>query len=149
MKFKQGAKDKHKVRATLDLTPLIDVVFQLVIFFMLTSTFVTSRAIPIEMPQAEGGAVDMMTEDMSITISAEAGGPEGEGMIYVNDLAVSEWSQLISTLEDYHAGRPEGAVTIRTDRRVPSGRMVRVIGYVTGAGIETINIEAEQPQEGA
>jgi biopolymer transport protein ExbD len=148
MKFKQGGQDKKKARVTLDLTPLIDVVFQLVIFFMLTSTFVTNRAIPIEMPQAEGGA-DIMGEDMSISITVEDGGPGGEGQVYLNDAPIEGWDQLTNTLVDYHAARPEGAVTIRTDRRVPSGRMVEVLGYVTNAGIESINIAAEQPQEGS
>lgn len=148
MKFKHSGQAKHKVRASLDLTPLIDVVFQLVIFFMLTSTFVTNRAIPIEMPQAEGGT-DIMGEEMSISITVEEGGPGGEGQIYLNDVPIQNWEELSSTLVDYHAERPEGAVTIRTDRRVPSGRTVEVLGVVTSAGIETLNIAAEQPQEGS
>lgn len=149
MKFKQGGKDKHKVRASLDMTPLIDVVFQLVIFFMVTSSFVTNRAIPIEMPQAsDNAATDIMGEDMTVSITVESGGPDGEGVIYINDLAIQSWVELQSTLEDYHADRPEGAVTLRADRRVPSGRTVEVIGYITGAGVQNLNIAADKPEEG-
>ena len=55
MKFRKNVaqgNERRRVRATLDLTPLIDVVFQLLVFFMLTSTFVVQTSLPIQMPQA-------------------------------------------------------------------------------------------------
>ena len=83
MKFAQG--ERRKVRATVELTPLIDVVFQLLIFFMLSSTFVVQRSIQIEVPEAEG-AVALEQKDLSITIAYGDGGPDNGGPVYVNEV---------------------------------------------------------------
>ena len=73
MKFRQ--KEKRKVRANVDLTPLIDVVFQLLIFFMLSATFVVQSSIQIEMPEAEG-TTTLEQKDISITLTYGEGGPD-------------------------------------------------------------------------
>ena len=66
MKFKRN--DKRKVRAAVELTPLIDVVFLLLIFFMLSSTFVVQTSIPIEIPESVG-AEQFEQKDLSITLA--------------------------------------------------------------------------------
>ena len=75
MQFRDKSKS-HRVTSTLDLTPLIDVVFQLLIFFMLTSTFVVQSSIQIEMPEAKGTSI-LEQKDISITLAHGEGGPGG------------------------------------------------------------------------
>ena len=72
MKFKRD--NRRKVLASLDMTPLIDVVFQLLIFFMVSSTFVVQSSVPIELPEAEG-ADQLESKEMSITLVYGAGVP--------------------------------------------------------------------------
>lgn len=144
MKFRRS-HEKRKVRATLDMTPLIDVVFLLVLFFMMSSTFVSSSSIPIEMTETPG-LEEHFGDDLSITLTVEAGGPDGEGKIFLNDMPVEDWATLSTTLAAYHEARPDRPVTIRPDRNVPTGRTVKVLGLVTSAGIQRFYIAAEQPQ---
>ena len=70
MDLRQKGKDSLRVRVALDLTPLIDVVFQLILFFMLSSTFIVQTSIPIQMPRAEG-ATNLEKKDISVTLLYE------------------------------------------------------------------------------
>jgi len=144
MKFKR--EEKHKVRASVDLTPLIDVVFQLIIFFMLSSTFVVQASIPIEVAQSEG-ASQLEQKEMSITLAFGAGGPDGEGRVYVNNTEIAEWGELSSTMAELYERQPDALVLIRPDRRVPTGRTIKVLGIVTSVGIQHYGILAEPPKD--
>jgi len=143
MKFAQG--DRRKVRAAVELTPLIDVVFQLLIFFMLSSTFVVQRSIQIEVPEAEG-AVVLEQKDLSITIAYGDGGPDNGGPVYVNEVSVDTWRELSQKLSDAYAARPDAMVLIRPDARVPVERLVRVLGIASSVGIEHYGIAAQPPE---
>ncbi len=70
MKFRRDRK--RRINPNLDMTPLIDVVFQLLIFFMLSATFVVQSSIQIEMPEAEGAA-QLDQKDLSVTLAYGAG----------------------------------------------------------------------------
>lgn len=65
-----------KPRINVDLTPLIDVVFQLVIFFMISSTFKTTPGIELQLPES-GSAETMAVAELTISIISE-------NEIYVN-----------------------------------------------------------------
>lgn len=143
MRFER--KDKGKVRANLDMTPLIDVVFQLVLFFMLSSTFVVQSSIQIEIPQAEGG-VALEQKDLSITIAYGEGGPENQGPVFVNSVPIETWGELSRKLADAHSERPDVLVLIRPDARVPTERLVRVLGIASSVGIERYGIAAQPPE---
>jgi len=81
MKFKRN--DKRKIRAAVEMTPLIDVVFQLLIFFMLSSTFVVQTSIPIETPLAEGAeklALQSPYENIVIIAQAPAQPTDGDDL---------------------------------------------------------------------
>jgi len=142
MRFKRD--DKRKVKATADLTPLIDVVFQLLIFFMLSSTFVVQTSIPIETPQAEG-ATQLEQKDVSITLTREPGGPDGEGMVYFESTPVDNWPALSQALAALKQDRPDALVLIRADTDITTGRLVRVMSIANNVGIQHYGIAAEPP----
>ena len=144
MKFREI--NKRKVRATVDLTPLIDVVFQLLIFFMLSSTFVIQSSIQIEMPQAEG-AVALERKDLSITLQYGDGGPDGQGRIYVDNTEVQSMRELSQILAAEKSERADVMVLIRPDARVQTARLVEVLGVASSVGIERYGIAAQPPQE--
>ena len=54
---------------TIDVTPMIDVVFQLVLFFMVSTTFITTPGIEVELPKSSATAVISDTEDLTVLIS--------------------------------------------------------------------------------
>ena len=142
MKFKRD--DKRKVKANVEMTPLIDVVFQLLIFFMLSSTFVVQTSIPIEVPEAVGSS-QLEAKELTITLKPGTGGPDDEGKIYIDDLEVSDWDQFIATLSDFNDEQPDAMVLVRSDKNVPFGRAVEVMGLLSEIGIEKYGVAAQQP----
>lgn len=146
MKFRVATVEKRKVRASLDLTPLIDVVFQLLVFFMLSSTFVVQSSIQIEVPVAEGSEA-LETKDLSITLQYGDGGPDGNGRVYVDSDEITSWAELSRRIAEEMAVRPEAMVLIRPDSRIETGRLVQVLGIATSVGVERYGIAAEPPPE--
>lgn len=144
MKFVRN--DKRKVRANLDMTPLIDVVFQLLVFFMLSSTFVVQTSIPIEVPESQGSKT-INSRDLTVTLSTDPGGPDQLGKVFVEDVEIADWAELSSTLEELSERDPEALVLIRADGRIPTGRTIQVLGIVTSAGIKKYFVAAQAPQE--
>ena len=81
MNFRAGLK--RKPSAVLDMTPLVDVVFQLLIFFLLTSTYVqqsqqSSSSVPVELPESSLEASPNLPEEIVISI-------DERGLVYIKD----------------------------------------------------------------
>ena len=129
------------------MTPLIDVVFQLLIFFMLSATFVVQSSIQIEMPEAEGSAV-LEKKDLSITLQYGTDGPNNMGRVFLNDDEMFTMEQLSQRLREEAGADPEVMVLIRPDARIETRRLVQVLGIATSAGIEKYGIAAEPPRPG-
>lgn len=124
-------------RVTLDLTPLIDVVLMLVIFFMLTTTFVLSPGIQVDLPQ--GNSMQQSQESDAIIIITE------EGTVYYEDERV--------TLESLEAGlrqrqqQQSGVrIVIKADTHAEHGQVVDVMDLAKTVGIERLAI-ATTPKE--
>ncbi len=144
MKFKQDKK--RKINPNVDLTPLIDVVFQLLIFFMLSATFVVQSTIQIEMPEAEGAA-QLEQKDLSVTLAYGSGGPGGKGRIYVNSEEVPSIEELTRILTERVSDRPDLMLLVRTDARTDTGRLVEVLGIASSVGIQKFGIGARPPDD--
>lgn len=117
-----------------DLTPLIDMVFLLLIFFLLTSFFVRP-SIPVRLPEAEQA---QLTEkpDVSITIKKD-------GNLLLNGEPISEDS-LLRSLKRIHAFQLSREVIIQSDREVPFGRVVQIMDLSKKAGAKNISFLVEQ-----
>jgi biopolymer transport protein ExbD len=61
---------RHRYEAVLELTPLIDVIFLLLIFFMVSTSFVVTKEIPIQLPESSGAAAESKLEALVIGIDA-------------------------------------------------------------------------------
>lgn len=147
MRFRASYSERKKIKVNLDLTPLIDVVFQLVLFFMLSSTFVVQSSIQIEMPQAEG-ATAFEQKNLTVTVTYGEGGPDGLGRIYVDEDEMTTWDELTRRLTDEVRAREEAPLLlIRTDGRVPMSQTVRVWGIATSVGIERFGVAAQPIEE--
>ncbi|MCH8205230.1 MAG: biopolymer transporter ExbD [Candidatus Hydrogenedentes bacterium] len=144
MKFRRDRK--RRIDPRLDMTPLIDVVFQLLIFFMLSSTFIVQSTIQIEMPEAEGAA-QLEQKDLSVTLAYGTGGPDGKGKIYVNSKEVPSIEELTRILSERAAERPDIMLLVRTDARTDTGRLVEVLGIASSVGIQKFGIGAQPPDD--
>lgn len=144
MKFRDEVK--RRVSPNPDLTPLIDVVFQLLIFFMLSATFVVQSSIQIEMPEAQGAA-QLEQKDLSITLAYGEGGPDGKGKVYVDALEVSSMEELSRILSERVAAQPGIMVLVNSDARTDTGRLIEVLGIANSVGISRFGIGARLPVE--
>ncbi len=132
MKFKRHVKLEQGLEQ-INLAPLIDIIFLLLIFFMLSSSFTFQSGIHVKLPKAVTS--DSITEDNFIIIISS------ENVIYWNDtvLTVDELNQRLKQLK----GR-DTPVLIKSDRRASLGRIVDVWDLCRKHGIERINIATTQ-----
>ena len=144
--MKLRASSRRRVQTQADLTPLIDVVFQLLIFFMLTATFVVQSSIQIEMPESISAAT-LEQKDLSITLAFGPGGPDGKGPVYIDQVSVATMEEFSSILAQKVRDRPDIMVLVRTDSRLETGRLVEVLGIAGSVGITRFGIGAQIPED--
>ncbi len=132
MHFRRHMELEHGLRQ-IDIAPLIDMVFQLLIFFMLTSSFVMQPGIKVNLPRAVTSEV-VKYENLEVAISSE-------NIIYINGKVISI-GELKTLLKQ--AARAKGSILIKADRRASLGRIVEVWDMCRDLGITQINIATNQ-----
>ncbi len=132
MKFKRHTELDHGLKP-IDIAPLIDVVFQLLMFFMLTSSFVMQPGIKVNLPRALTSEV-VKYENVEVVISSE-------NVIYTNGKVLT--IQELKALLKQTAGA-KGSILIKADRRASLGRIVEVWDMCRDLGITQINIATNQ-----
>mgnify|MGYP001558477447 FL=1 len=132
MQFKRHMELEHGLRQ-IDIAPLIDMVFQLLIFFMLTSSFIMQPGIKVNLPRAVTSEV-VKYENVEVVISSE-------NVIYINSKVIT--IQELKTLLKQTA-KAEGSILIKADRRASLGRIVEVWDMCRDLGITQINIATNQ-----
>ncbi|MCG3172909.1 MAG: hypothetical protein GMKNLPBB_01081 [Myxococcota bacterium] len=127
----------------INLTPMIDIVFQLLIFFMVTSSFSNAVSNPsqqvstidVELPRASArGAA--MPSDAAVVVLHEDG-----SLIYRNQL--TSLSALEEDLKRLAKDKPGAPLVVQSDEKVPHGRVVKVMDLAKLSGIRTISIATE------
>jgi biopolymer transport protein ExbD len=126
---------KSELGTVLDLTPLIDMVFLMLIFFLLTATYVRNPNIPIRLPQASVNQVQPQKQELMVGIT-----PQGE--IRYEGKAVN-LAQLRREMSKVHTTAPETMVLIQADRESRHGRVVEVMDLAKQIGFERIGIAIE------
>ena len=144
--FSKNLRKKHRVEPSLDLTPLIDVVFQLLIFFMLTATFVVQSSIQIEMPEAKG-ATTLEQKDITITLAYGQGGPGGRGPVYIDSIEIFSTDELTRILSEKITEQPDIMLLVRADARIETGRLIEIFGIASSVGITNYGIQARPADE--
>jgi biopolymer transport protein ExbD len=119
----------------VDLTPMIDVVFQLVLFFMVTTTFRTSPAIQVDLPRAAQDVVLADRDDLLVWIGVD-------GAMYLDDVAVDD-AVLDVALARAAARDPETLVILKADRGTEHGAVVRVMDLARGHGLTRLAIATD------
>ncbi|HBG61890.1 MAG: hypothetical protein A2Y03_03110 [Omnitrophica WOR_2 bacterium GWF2_38_59] len=132
MKFKRHTKLEHGLEQ-IDIAPLIDVIFQLLVFFMLSSSFTFQSGINVKLPKAVTSDI-IKEENLIITITSE-------NIIYLNS-NISTLEELKSELEKIKG--KNNPILIKADRRSSVGRIVDVWDLCRNLGIERINIATNQ-----
>ncbi len=121
-----------------NLTPLIDIVFLLLVFFMLTSHFVQEQSIEIDLPVAKSGEAIQEDSELELVINAA-------GQFLIDSHFIDEQS-LEAVLREKLQHRDNRQVRVRGDRGAPLGRAVLVLDAARRAGAENVDIVTEQQQ---
>ena len=127
-------RSKRQEEEEVNLTPMLDVVFILLIFFIVTASFVKESGIDINRPAA---ATAVRKERGNILVAITP-----TGQIWIDRRQV-DVRAVRANIERLHAENPQGAVVIQADRESKNGLLVEVMDAAKLAGVENISIAAE------
>ena len=133
-----GYKRPRHSNVVLNLTPLIDIVFLLLVFFMLTAHFVEDQALLVDLPDADNAPTAAENQEIvTVVISAQ-------GEILINNQQVSD-DELVQSLRNALDKSEERMVRIRGDNEANLGVAVKVLDAAEAAGAKAVDILTEKP----
>lgn len=121
--------------ASVDITPMLDVVFIMLIFFIVTATFVKLSGIEVDAPQASTAVVQ---EKANILIAIDA-----NDKVWINRREV-DLRALRPNIERLHAENPKGMVVIQADKESRNDTLVQVMDASRKAGVYNIALAADK-----
>ncbi|MBI4432938.1 MAG: biopolymer transporter ExbD [Candidatus Omnitrophica bacterium] len=137
MRFKRLKRRTEIKKGQLDIAPLIDVVFLLLIFFMLTSNFIFQPGIQVKLPKAITSEV-ISSENLVVTVT-------GQDLLFLNDEPITV-NDLVLRLKE--ASQDNKTLLLKADTRASLGRVVEIWDLCREQGIGQINIATNQKVQG-
>ncbi len=130
----RNTRARRRDAPTLEITPLIDVVFLLLLFFLLTSNFVRddNSRFPLDLPSA--GAGESATEGARVTVFLDA-----EGNLRLDDEQVRP-EELPERLKALYQKEPATQILIKGDKGSNYGRITDIIDAAKAVGFERVNL---------
>ncbi|MCL2207566.1 MAG: biopolymer transporter ExbD [Fibromonadales bacterium] len=126
-------KPKNRREATIDIAPLLDMVFILLIFFIVTSTFTRETGVEVSKPQAQT-ASQLEKENILIAITRD-------GTIHIDERQV-DLAGLSDVLKGILAKNPDREAVLIADKNAITEKLVSVIDACTLAGVKKVSIAA-------
>ena len=120
--------------AAIDMTPMLDVVFIMLIFFIVTASFVKEAGIDVNRPEA-ATAVKKDRANILIAIS-------DKGEIWINKRRIDARA-VQANIERLHAENPQGTVVIQVDKKATTETLIKVMDASRAAGVFDVSIAAE------
>lgn len=130
-----------RMQVGLDISPLIDIVFQLLLFFMLTSNFVTESGFKLNLPRAQTAS---RQEDKTPVILFI----DGQERVFVDQEEI-QLDQLTQVLDGEFQSRQSKTVVLKADESVPMGVVVRVMDLARQAKGENLIVSTQKYHETA
>jgi biopolymer transport protein ExbD len=139
VKFRRPAEDNLE----LNLTPLIDCLLFLIVFFLLSTTFTKSSKLNIALPEAKGEAAAAVPAN-SIEVSVSA---TGDYAVNGQVLASKQATSLRSAIEKASEGNHELPFMISADGNSPHQAVVTVMDVAGQMGFQNLSISTRQPEQ--
>lgn len=138
-------KPRQSEEPELNLIPLVDVVLLLLIFFMVTSTFMEEGRIKVQLPEAGSVPVTHAQADpIIVTVTAQGGYRVNE-----RELINNSPETLKAAIKKAADGKRRGAVTIRADAHTTHQSVITAMDVIGRLGFTQINIATTTPTEGS
>ncbi len=118
----------------VNMTPMLDVVFIMLIFFIVTASFVKEAGVEVNRQQAST-AEPKESANLFIAIT-------DNGQIWM-DKRVIDVRAVRANIERLHAENPQGAVVIQADKNSKNGLLVQVLDAAKAAGVQNVSLAAD------
>lgn len=138
MKFRRKSIQDNGI----NLTPLIDVVFLLLIFFMVTTTFTKETRLLITLPEANGEPAEETAQTLELLVNAE-----GNYAVNGQNLINREIKTIMAALQDASGGNVEMPLIITADAQASHQAVVIAMDAAGQLGFSRLNIATQQTQE--
>jgi|TARA_B110000977_G_scaffold8732_1_gene11580 biopolymer transport protein ExbD len=138
VKFRRKSKQDNGI----NLTPLIDVVFLLLIFFMVTTTFTKETRLLITLPEANGEPAEETAQTLELLVNAE-----GNYAVNGQNLINREIKTIMAALQDASGGNVEMPLIITADAQASHQAVVIAMDAAGQLGFSRLNIATQQTQE--
>jgi biopolymer transport protein ExbD/biopolymer transport protein TolR len=126
---------RRRPATAVDVTPLIDIIFQLVIFFMVSTTFITSPGIEVELPESSADTIIRERDDVKVWVRAD-------GTVHL-DQEPASLGELRARLSAVAKKDKNTMIVIKADKQVDHGRVVAVMDLARGFGLNRLAIATE------
>ena len=129
MRSKRGS-----IRSNVDMTPMIDIVFQLILFFLVSTTFAILPGIKLKLPTSH---TSEGTSYQGITITADA-----DGLLFFNEkeVTVEELGKELVMFDTGDKKKDEFPVSLEADSEVTNGTIVKIFDVIRESGYAVINL---------
>ncbi len=130
--------EKKRRKIIINITSLIDVLFLLLIFFMISSTFVEQPGMKLELPESKSSTTEKIKE-LILEINADQSLTLNQEPVTLENLE-QEFKDLLPSLE-------EKSLVLKADKSVPHGTVVKVMDLAKLSGIEKLIIATQLERE--
>lgn len=132
----------NNLDTTVELTPLIDVVFLLLIFFMVSTTFIRETQLKIDLPEAAGELQQVEGQVLEVSISRD-----GEYSINSQLLVNSKIETLVRGLQEASGGDLKKRLIVTADANATHQAVVRAMDAAGQVGLSRISITTQNPDD--
>lgn len=133
--LRSGSHGGHDHYPALDLTSLVDVIFILMVFFLLTTNSV-EHALTLDLPTDDADQATPVTTPDPIILTLFAGAPRWQ----INQQPFQDWQAVEQAILQRRTERPGAEVVIAGDRQVPLERLLQALAFLRREGLRTAEI---------
>ena len=128
-----GESEQSKDESEVDLTPMLDVVFIMLIFFIVTASFVKESGFDVNRPDSdESKRENQEVQNILVNVAAD-------GQLFINRRRVDA-SSLVANIKRLHAENPQGSVVIQAEDESKNERLITVMDAARKAGVYNVSI---------
>ncbi|AZZ93019.1 biopolymer transporter ExbD [Hahella sp. KA22] len=137
MKFRRQSREELSV----NVTPLIDVVFLLLIFFMVSTTFTKESRLAVELPKATGEASESLADQIEVVINKD-----GQYTVNQRVLINSQIATLKRAVEQLSKGKNDLPFIVTADAKTPHEYVVRAMDVAGQLGYQKLSITTQRTE---
>lgn len=130
----------------INMTPMIDVTFLLLTFFMLASHFASAEKIPVPLPEPDHNQAVARRFPDKVIVNLVEGETRGDPRILLGPVPVDSLGELAERLNELGRGNPEVEVILRADRALPYGAVREVMELISAARLTRVQVVVDLAQ---